>query len=133
MTNFERLKNELRVEDIGGCAAIHRLRNEETCLNRNCDACFEWLKEEYIEPVVLTPTEKIILKNVDKKYKYIARDEDGYLFLYTDSPNKVGSNLRYWYSEFGEICDFWSCNHLFDFIRCTDDEPYKISDLIKGV
>ena len=132
MTNFERLKNELRVEDIGGCAAIHRLRNEETCLNRNCDACFEWLKEENIEPVVLTPTEKIILKNVDKKYKYIARDGNGSLYLYDYEPTYKW--LTIWQCEgcFTAV-DFYAYNHLFKFIKWEDEKPYSISDLIKGV
>lgn len=132
MTNFERLKNELRVEDIGGCAAIHRLRNEETCLNRNCDACFEWLKKENIEPVVLTPTEKIILKNVDSSYKYIARDEDGSLYLYETEP--TCKYLSFWQCEECLIAvDFYMFNHLFKFVRWEDEKAYSISDLIKGV
>ena len=70
----------------------------------------------------LTPLERFILENTPKKYKYIARDECGELFIYTKKPSKL---LDYWMSSYkntGSMCVF---NHLFKNIKWEDDEPYK--------
>ena len=47
------------------------------CKPFGCVACSnatrKWLEQEYKEPIKLTEDEKAILRNVDKRYKYIVR------------------------------------------------------------
>ena len=131
MTNFEKLKEELRIEDAdngGLCAAINRMRNEHHCIGRTCEECREWLEEEYAEPVELTEVERVILENIDKEYEYIARDKDGEVRFFIDKPQK-------------RVGDFWSAsnkyggrirfNNLFQFIKWKDTEPYEIAKLLE--
>lgn len=74
----------------------------------------------------LSDDERIILRNIDSKYKYIARDEDGLLRLYKTKPRKF---LDIW-SSVGWTW-FYVYNHLFQFIQWTDKEPTLITDLLK--
>ena len=74
----------------------------------------------------LTEDEKVILRNLPKEYKWIARDKNNCIFIYINRPVKS---------------DFWlnACDstrlafpHLFQFIKWEDEEPYSIEDLLKG-
>ena len=49
---------------------------------------------------MFTKDEQVILKNVSSKYKWIARDKSGALFVYASMPKKAGI----FYSD--DICDF---------------------------
>ena len=49
---------------------------------------------------MFTNDEQVILKNVSSKYKWIARDKNGALFVYARMPKKAGC----FYSD--DICDF---------------------------
>lgn len=73
--------------------------------------------------------EKTILRNLDKKWKWIARDEDGKLFLFTDKPKKDNNswqlvNFKTSYTPL-KIFEF-----LFQSIQWTDDEPVEIAKVI---
>lgn len=130
MTNFEKVKEEMKIEDVGTdpfCDAIYRIRKELSCHDRTCEECKQWLAEEYVEPIVLTEAERIILENLDKAFKYIARDKDGKLYVYQNIPTKSGS----WWANciFGDLSPF---RHLFQFIKWEDDAPYEIAELLKG-
>lgn len=52
----------------------------------------DWFLDQEIEIEVdnpkLTENEKVILRNVDKKWKYIARNINGKLCLFTEKPTK---------------------------------------------
>ena len=76
----------------------------------------------------LTEVECTILENIPKEYKYIARDEDGELYIDENKPSK-DENGR-WYG-FGE--DFRVFNHLFNFIKWEDSEPNKIEELLDWI
>ena len=76
----------------------------------------------------LTKTEKIILKNTDEKYKYIARDESGDLYVYEFRPYKAydfRKGKKYWCYFDGIMCGLRAFNHLFQDIKWEDEEPYK--------
>lgn len=74
----------------------------------------------------LTEDEKVILRNIEKKYKWIARDEDGSLCAYESKPKKTNF---FWFAEFyGHLC----YSHLFQFIKWEDEEPLLIEDLLKN-
>ena len=74
----------------------------------------------------LTEDEKIILKNIPKKYKYIARDKSGLIFLCSKKPSKCD------YSWIGYNDIAFPYDHLFQFIKWEDEEPYSIENLLKG-
>ena len=80
-----------------------------------------WERKEKPKP---TYDEKIILRNLPKEYKWIARDKNGQIFLYTNRP--VKSNFWLNACESARLV----FPHLFQFIKWEDDEPYLIEDLL---
>ena len=84
-----------------------------------------WERKEKPQPK-LTEDEKAILRNVPKKYKWIARDKNGLIFLFSKKPSKCD------YSWIGYNDIAFPYYHLFQFIKWEDEEPYSIEDLLKG-
>ena len=77
---------------------------------------------------LLTEDERVILRNLDKKWKWIGRDEVDCLRIFKDKPYR---EKGYWRSlENYEFLDIF--NHLFCFIGLKDKEPYNIEELLKG-
>ena len=77
----------------------------------------------------LSEVERVILENVDKEYKYIAREENNDLYLCGRKPHKF---CKVWISNApidASMCQF---NHLFGMVKWEDDEPTLISDLLEG-
>ena len=80
-----------------------------------------------------TEDELYILKNVNKKYKWIAKDSDGEVWTYSDKPKK--RNV-YWigYPPFKPL-DFEPLdiikNSLFTEIQWEDEEPIYIDDYVE--
>lgn len=81
-----------------------------------------WHREE----IFITPDEKAILRNI-KGYEYIARDEDKELFVYEQKPVKRDFMWDFTSFNFESMCAF--CD-LFQMVKWTDDEPWKIEDLL---
>ena len=78
--------------------------------------------------IVLSDFEYSLLEHFSKKYKYIARDENGDLNLYTKEPEK-GSK------EFFDICDdgcygFYEFNDYFKMILWEDEQASLICDIL---
>ena len=76
-----------------------------------------------------TNDELCILRNIDKKYKWIARDENGNLCIFNEKPNKseeMWDNVIH--SSFIELGCF---NNLFNSINWEDDEPIYIDDYVE--
>ena len=75
-----------------------------------------------------TDDELCILRNIDKKYKWIARDESGSLCIFDEKPNK---NEEIWdnviRSDFIELNCY---NSLFNSIQWEDNEPVYIDDYV---
>ena len=80
-----------------------------------------WERKEKSKP---TYDEKIILRNLPKKYKYIARDKNGLIFIYAKKPSKCE------YSWGGCKYMLLPLEHLFQFIQWEDEEPYSIAELL---
>ena len=60
------------------------------CATLKCEkCCLNWLKSEHKEKITLSEAERVILENIDKDYKWIARDDwQNQLFIYTTKPIK---------------------------------------------
>src|SRR5699024_3167930 len=65
-----------------------------------------------------------VLKGLDDKWKWIARNYNGPLITYTDKPMK---NPNLYWDSFGERMD----DRFFQFIQWEDEEPYNIAELIR--
>lgn len=72
-----------------------------------------------------TDNEKVVARNIDKKYKWIARDSDGCLCIYMKKPTKFEGC---WEASTG-FGEFYAFNHMFKSIKWEDDEPTRIRDI----
>ena len=85
-----------------------------------------WERKE----IKLTEDEKVILRNLPPKFKWITRDKDGTLYLFNEvEPFK---ECTYWRNG-RDSFEFLYFNSLFQFIKWEDKEPYSIDELLKGV
>lgn len=137
MTNRQWLMNEMQnmsdeelAEILASESGICDTINKE-CVNETCTNCtLNWLKSEHKEKPKLSDAERVILENVDENYKWIARNEKNVLFVYAERPIKredywLNTTMRYAF----HLEPF---NHLFQFIKWEDTEPYNIEELLKG-
>lgn len=76
---------------------------------------------------MLKEIERLILKEVPKEYKYIARDDNSNLFFFRKKPYK---SSYCWLSCESHYKSITILKHLFNFIKWEDKEPYLISDLL---
>lgn len=89
VTNFDKVKElitldkiNLDMSEIDICSIIHTVRKEQTCIDRSCNECYKWLKQEYEEPPkpILTDKEKEYLSSVIKPFRdrirYIMKEEN---------------------------------------------------------
>lgn len=134
MKNLEKYLDELAEHndryDIV-CYWRTKIKKEEACRSIRCTQCgkkfLQWLNEEYEEKPKLTDDEKVILRNIKPDYKYIARDKDGDIYAYQIKPSK---NNETWVDGRFHI-NIRAFNHLFQFIKWEDEEPYSIEELLK--
>jgi hypothetical protein len=79
----------------------------------------------------LTSDEVTILGNIDKKYKWIARDIFDKLYIYNSEPHRTSYGWRAHQPSTKEI---WASlkpfDHLFDEITYSDKKPININDLL---
>ena len=99
------------------------------------DNCYkiirEWFEQEYQEPIKLTDDEIVILKNIPKNYKWIARTI-GILVIFENAPFKISYNKEFgWDYKKGSSDNIRLFSHLFKFIKNEDEEPYNIDELLK--
>ena len=83
-----------------------------------------WERKEKPQPK-LTEDEKVILRNLPKKYEWIARDKCGTICTFIDKPHKNGVG---WSGNFFGVLVLFE--HLFQFIQWEDEEPYSIEELL---
>ena len=82
-----------------------------------------WERKEKPKP---TEDEKVILRNLPKGYKWIARDLSGMVYIFIERPEK---GQAIWYGCGQPMIPFY---HLFQFIKWEDEEPYSIEELLEG-
>lgn len=104
-----------------------------TCLFSEMDNCNkarrQWAESEYIENPVISKKDRAFLEYLREERKYIARDEDGKLCVYSSKPVK---EEKYWYLHGGRCSwlDF-AFDVCFPMIKWSDSEPWLIEDLKK--
>lgn len=83
--------------------------------------------EKLPEQIELTNDEKVILRNIDSRFKYIARDRDNSLYIYEYIPEEdMGVYVR----SVGLSLHLNAFNYLFKNIT-FDSGVHKISDLLQ--
>lgn len=74
-----------------------------------------------------TNNEKIVAKNINKEYKWMARDKSGILCAFIHKPYKDHIVNR-WNSE-GPICEMAAFDWMFKSITWCDEDPTLIRDI----
>ena len=74
--------------------------------------------------------ELCILRNIDKEYKWIARDEeDGGICVFIEKPLR---KEHIWdFKRSSHYIEFYCYNHLFSSIKWEDEEPVYIDDYVE--
>ena len=134
MKNYEKYKEKIDKRDNPQCYVYYELMGNKNCKSEGCSSgCFiktiRWLLEEYVEPIKLSNDEYVILKNLPSEYKWIVRNENGDVKLFTDKPCKYQGCNCWSYKSWEYL--FYLYNDLFQFIKWEDEEPYEIAKLIE--
>ena len=89
----------------------------------------KWAESEYIEKSVINKRDRAFLDFLKGKYKYIARDGIGYLYVYSEKPDKCDA---FWSRN---MCEYFGFNNRIDvdfpMVKWSDKEPWLIEDLKK--
>lgn len=141
MLKIEKIKDEIRnfdtnvnVDKVLSCW-LHRITTNSNgnniCGVVTCSECLKLslvdLLEEYKEPVKLTRFEYEYLKVAKKnEYNFIARDNDGCVFLYRNRPWK--DELSWDYS--GKFIIAFA--ELFKFVQWKDEESWEIDEILSN-
>lgn len=142
MKNKEKYAKEIVdiVCEGGHIAVIKKSGRITTCVNTECNLCLfrdgscrkklrEWAESEYIEKVVISKKDRTFLECIGEGIKYIARDMDGFLFIYCIRPHKL---IDCWESggiESNKSLEFFNLN--LPMVKWSDKEPWLIEDLKK--
>lgn len=128
--DFACTRDNIAVNNQGEVVGCYSLLCENCMFytEKDCEtASRKWLEEEYVEPPVISRKDKRLLECIKGGYKYIARDYDGDLSLYTNKPEK-GFSVWFPDLEFLNLRRFDVC---FPMVKWEDEEPWKIKDLKK--
>lgn len=145
MKNKEKYAKEiLEIACSGDVLAISKVTGKPiSCKNTSCEDCEcynaflvceeeylkDWAESEYIEKPVISKRDKSFLDYLIEKYKFVARDENGELFVYKTQPEKLE---EYWYLPHGRCISLnRHFNVDFPMVKWEDDKPWLIEDLKK--
>lgn len=110
----------LEMEDVMKVFLITRSMPMGELIFEDMNLTEVWHREE----IFIRSDEKEILRNIHG-FCYIARDPNGDLYAYKTKPIKLKSG------NYGGVwCDLTVFNRIFQMVKCTDDEPWKIGDLL---
>jgi hypothetical protein len=141
MKNFEKWEKEV-MQIVIQNKPIAVVNNKPCVCDPQCSQCrfnknngdmrgcivkgFEWLYEEYKEPIKLSRLEYELLKYyIEHGYQYIARDNGKALFAYDTKPRKIP--CQWWTTEKIKGIYFDEC---FKFVKWEDEEPTLIQDIL---
>lgn len=83
--------------------------------------------EEYIEKPKISRSDRTFLDYIPDDYKYMARDEDGSLFVYKERPQK---RSEVWIYD-SELFGIYKAKVRFPMVKWENKEPWLIEDLKK--
>lgn len=105
---------------------------DDTCyrIGIDCSECLRLslleLLEEYKKPVKLSKFEYEYLKVAKKEgFNFIARDNDGCVYLYINIPTLKGTISWGYNGEFMIVFE-----ELFKFVKWADEEPWNIDNIL---
>ena len=128
--DFACIEDSIAVDNEGevtSCASMVSCENCRFCTEKECEpAIKKWLEEECVEPPVISKRDREFLEYIKDDYKYIARDSNGYIFLYKNKPEKFDA---VWYQT-PAIVNLKHFNVDFPMVKWEDTEPWKIEDLM---
>jgi hypothetical protein len=128
--------NSIAVIKESGCIAscgrtccVECLFNSDKCKER----VREWAESEYIEKPVISKSDRAFLDYLREEYKFVVRDEDDKLFVYSSKPYSKpykDKNSKCW-CAYDCINNRLILNYNVDFpmVKWSDKEPWKIDDL----
>lgn len=95
-----------------------------------------WANSEYIERPVISKRDKAFLEYLREEYEFIARDENGDLFVYESRPRKVNACWNSCWDAVSLTYERYlhlnrNFNIDFPMIKWSDKEPWTIEDLKK--
>lgn len=143
MKNKEKFAKEIvEIASKGSKIAIEKstgkLRPCEGFPCRNCmfdeiwncaEVTRKWAESEYIEKPVISKRDRSLLDYINNNFVYVARDENGSLFVYSEKPIKKVCC----YDNIGGVTG--SVGFVFDIklpmVKWEDPEPWLIEDLKK--
>lgn len=140
MLKIEKIKDEIKNHDTNSDdyleCWLHQITtnlhdNKNSCSSFTCSECLRLslleLLEEYKEPIKLTRFEYEYLKVAKENgYNFIARDNDGCVFLYRNIPWK--DELSWDYS--GKFIIAFA--ELFKFVQWKDEESWEIDEILSN-
>lgn len=85
-----------------------------------------WAESEYVEKPTISESDLRFLDYLPERYKYMARDRNGFLNAYD---LKVEKTDRSWTSARYITMDMTAFNISFPMIKWEDEEPWSIEDL----
>lgn len=86
-----------------------------------------WAESEYVKPKVFTEKEKTIFE-VLTNANWIARDEDGELYIYVDKPNKHNKG---WFTHGNVLLVPAFSNAKFESVKWEDDNPTSREEILR--
>ena len=130
--DFACSEDSIAVDSKGEVVSCASMVSCENCMfgeEKECKTAIkDWLEREYVELFVISRKDVRLLEYVKDDYKYIARNENGDLYLHINKP-KRGS--RYWVSVPSmKDVNIKPFNVDFPMIKWEDSEPWLVEDLM---
>lgn len=132
MLNYEKHRKEIfNQKNKPALCYVYEKILKMDCHDTVCVDCnniaLKFLFSEAKEKIKLTKAEYCILKNIDPKYQWIARDKNNRIWLYEEKPFKDDDEWSAMESSYFDVF-----NHLFKFIKWEDEEPHNIQELLNN-
>lgn len=138
MKKVTELEHFAKKNGIGNlCFIAYKIENNNLdCCGLPCSECkffnnpdevLKTLLRKHVEKPKLTEDEKVILRNIDKTFKWITRDCDNELVVHDEMPIKTSEPA--WFSD--NSASLEAFEHLFQFVKREDNEPYLIEYLLQ--
>lgn len=116
---YKVINNKLYRSDFFGVELI------ESCLSLNETTETKVIKLP--KKKEFTDDELVIMRSLPKEYKWMARDDDGELYTFTEKPKKFDGI----WDDKERYNDFYFFEHLFKSITSEDEEPVFIDDYVE--